>query len=102
MVSNATSTGIPNDTVKKRKGAPSANEIFSDPVPATDETMFNGNRIQNAPKRKYVSQPSQVLKSYFSLLTVVGIQCGGIDTPCDCGNIHVIVILHEIVSDWRE
>ena len=61
MVSNTSSaTGIPNDTAKKRKGAPSTNEIFTSPVSVTDETMYNGDRIQTAPKRVFVSQPNQV------------------------------------------
>lgn len=59
MVLNASSaTGIPNDTAKKRKGAPS--EIFTTPVPATDETIYNGGRMQTAPKKVFVSRPNQV------------------------------------------
>jgi hypothetical protein len=44
---NATASGIGNDTAKKRKGPPSANEIFSDPVIVTSggDTASNGDSI---------------------------------------------------------
>ena len=61
MPSNASSaTGIPNETAKKRKGAPSANEIFTAPVPVTDETIYTGDSIQTAPRRVFVNQSNQV------------------------------------------
>jgi hypothetical protein len=60
MVSNATSTGIPNDTIKKRKGPPSANEIFTDPVPVTNHVNINGKTTQRVPQRVYVSQSNKV------------------------------------------
>lgn len=47
MASNASASGISNDTAKKRKGPPSANEIFSDPVIVSrgGDTASNGDPI---------------------------------------------------------
>lgn len=61
MVSNATSTGIPNqDAAKKRKGAPTTNEIFTELVPVTPETTVNGSRVQTGPKKIFVAQSNKV------------------------------------------
>jgi hypothetical protein len=63
MGSNATSTGIPNnDTAKKRKGAPTTNEIFTEPVAVIPETTtVNGSRMQTGPKKVFVAQSNKVL-----------------------------------------
>jgi hypothetical protein len=61
MASNATSTAIPNpDTAKKRKGAPTTNEIFTEPVAMTPETTVNGSRVQTGPKKVFVAQSNKV------------------------------------------
>ena len=91
MASNATSTGIPNDTAKKRKGAPSANEIFTEPVPAANETVFNGERTQNAPKRVYVSQSKQVFSDCMHANYVKGINVEEL-TP------HAIAVILTLLS----
>ena len=66
MVGNASSTGIPNhDTAKKRKGAPTTNEIFTEPVAVTPETTVNGSRVQTGPKKVFVAQSNKVRKSWF-------------------------------------
>lgn len=61
MASNGSSTGIPSDTAKKRKGAPTANEIFTEPVPtATDKAAYNGNRGKPVPMKMYAAQSRKV------------------------------------------
>lgn len=61
MSANAVATGIPHDTAKKRKGPPSANEIFTDPVPVTGDATTNGGSAPNAPKKVFVVQSNKVL-----------------------------------------
>ena len=57
---DAPATGVRNETIKKRKGAPSANEIFTGPVPVIDEATYGGDRIHPVPRRAYVNHSSQV------------------------------------------
>jgi hypothetical protein len=68
MASNATASGIGNDTAKKRKGPPSANEIFSDPVIVTrgGDTASNGETIV-APVRVFPIQSQKVRHFLFRI-----------------------------------
>ena len=68
MVSNATASGIGNDTAKKRKGPPSANEIFSDPVGVTTggDTASNGETIV-APVKVFPIQSQKVRHILFGI-----------------------------------
>ena len=54
------STGVSNDTAKKRKDNPTTNEIFTSPVPVTGDTTTNGGNVQSAPKKAYVVAPKSV------------------------------------------
>jgi len=60
MAASATSTGIPNDTAKKRKGPPSATEIFTDPVPGTGDSTYNGDQVPIPAKKVYVPASKKV------------------------------------------
>ena len=60
MAATATATGVPQDTAKKRKVPPSANEIFTDTVAVTAEPTYNGDRAKSPTKNVYVSQSSKV------------------------------------------
>lgn len=62
MAASATSTGIPNDTAKKRKGPPSATEIFTDPVPGAGDAAYNGDRVPVPTKKAYVPSSKQVFR----------------------------------------
>jgi hypothetical protein len=64
MSANAVATGIPHDPVKKRKGPPSANEIFKDPVPVTGDAASNGGSVHGAPKKVFVAQSNKVVSLY--------------------------------------
>jgi hypothetical protein len=57
----ASATGVPTEQAKKRKGAPSTNEIFSTPVvEAKPPTVINGDRLQTGAKRVHLNPHAQV------------------------------------------
>jgi hypothetical protein len=57
----ASATGIPSEQAKKRKGAPSTNEIFTTPVvEAKPATVINGDRLQTGAKRVHLNPHAQV------------------------------------------
>jgi hypothetical protein len=60
MSANVVATGIPHDPLRKRKGPPSANEIFTDPVPVTGDAAYNGGAVPAAPNRVFVAQSNKV------------------------------------------
>jgi hypothetical protein len=63
MVANAIASGTTSsDSAKKRKGPPSANEIFTDPVPVVtnDSTPLNASRVPTVPQRIYVNSQTKV------------------------------------------
>jgi hypothetical protein len=104
MTSNATATGVPHETAKKRKAPPSANEIFTDPVPVTDTTNYNGDRVQNSTKKVYVGQSKKVwlLFGFAGLTRCAGVSGGRIDAACLCCNTYFVGVFYEIVSNWKE
>jgi Dolichyl-phosphate-mannose-protein mannosyltransferase len=61
MAANATSTAVPSDAAKKRKGAPTQNEIFSTPVLSTGKPSHkdSGDKMPN--KKAHIAQSPQVL-----------------------------------------
>lgn len=65
MVANVTATGIPNDSAKKRKGAPSANEIFQDPVPLNSNNILNEASTPNVSSKIHVNPQKKVISSHF-------------------------------------
>jgi len=54
------SSGVSNDSAKKRKDNPTTSEIFTTPVPETGDTTANGGNVQSAPKKAYVAPPKSV------------------------------------------
>ena len=60
MATSATASGLGNDTAKKRKGPPSASEIFTDPIPVTGNAAYNGDRVPIPAKKVHVSSSHNV------------------------------------------
>ena len=109
----ATATGIPQEQAKKRKGAPSTNEIFSEPVAGpTSPTVINGHRLQTGAKRVHLNPHKQV--SYppgdcplggvgvAQLNRPLELRLADMDAAYHCSHIHCAFLLYTIVSNWKE
>jgi hypothetical protein len=61
MATNASTTALPSESAKKRKGAPTTNEIFTNPVLSPDESKGDDSKAQVPKKKIHVAQSSQVV-----------------------------------------
>jgi hypothetical protein len=103
MASNATATGIPHDTVKKRKAPPSANEIFTDTVAIPVTEVYNGKGVGGSNKKVYVAQSNKVrLPGLFAVDTCTGDFSRRVDAACRRGHIHASIVLYAAVSHREE
>lgn len=100
MATSATASGLGNDTAKKRKGPPSATEIFTDPIPVTGSATYNGDRVPIPAKKVYVSSSHQVSIPQFQRmkLTLREDCCGPrIDAACSRSDLDIISVLYAII-----
>ena len=90
-----TSTGVSNDTAKKRKGNPTANEIFTT-VPETGVTAINGDNVQSAPKKAYVAPPKRVHKFLGDdeIDASIGFERGAVDAACRLPDTYFTIFFH--------